>query len=55
MNRGSLSFVEKGENVKGYGPKALIVANNADGVIHMDLTDFTGEFPYVAITQKDAN
>ena len=55
MNRGELSFVEKGENVKSYNPKALIVANNTDGVIHMDLTDFTGNFPYVAITLKDAN
>ncbi|MBQ2202253.1 MAG: S8 family serine peptidase, partial [Clostridia bacterium] len=55
MNRGELSFVEKGENVKSYNPKGLIVANNTEGVIHMDLTDFTGRFPYVTITLKDAN
>lgn len=55
MNRGELSFVEKGENVKSYNPKGLIVANNTEGVIHMDLTDFTGTFPYVTITLKDAN
>jgi len=55
VNRGELSFVQKGENAKSYNPKALIVANKQDGVIHMDLTDFTGTFPYVTITLKDAN
>ena len=55
VNRGSLSFVEKGNNAASYSPKALIVANNAEGTIHMSLDDFTGTFPYVAITLKDAN
>ena len=54
VNRGELSFVEKGENVKSYSPKALIIANNQPGTIYMDLTDFTGTFPMVTITQKDA-
>ena len=55
VNRGDLSFVEKGENAKGYNPKAVIIANNQDGTILMDLTDFTGTFPMVTITLKDAN
>ncbi|MBR6119945.1 MAG: S8 family serine peptidase, partial [Oscillospiraceae bacterium] len=55
VNRGELSFVEKGENAKSYNPKAVIIANNQDGTIYMDLTDFTGSFPMVTITLKDAN
>ena len=55
VNRGELSFVEKGENAKSYSPKAVIIANNAEGTIYMDLSDFTGTFPMVTITQKDAN
>ena len=55
VNRGELSFVEKGENAKSYNPKAVIIANNGDGTIYMDLTDFTGTFPMVTITLKDAN
>ena len=55
VNRGELSFVEKGENAKSYSPKAVIIANNKDGTIYMDLSDFTGTFPMVTITLKDAN
>ena len=54
VNRGDLSFVEKGENAKSYNPKAVIIANNQDGTIYMDLSDFTGTFPMVTITLKDA-
>ena len=54
VNRGDLSFVEKGENAKSYNPKAVIIANNKAGTIHMDLTDFTGTFPMVTITLDDA-
>ena len=54
VNRGDISFVEKGENAKSYSPKAVIIANNQDGVIYMDLSDFTGTFPMVTITLKDA-
>ena len=55
VNRGSNSFYEKGNNAISYSPKALVVANNADGVIHMALDDYTGTFPMVSITLKDAN
>ena len=54
VNRGEISFVEKGENLKSYNPKALIIANNKSGTIYMDLSSFTGTFPMVTITKKDA-
>ena len=55
INRGDISFSEKGNNAKSYNPKALIVANNDDGTILMNLADYTGTFPMVTITLKDAN
>ncbi|MBQ7602121.1 MAG: S8 family serine peptidase, partial [Lachnospiraceae bacterium] len=54
VNRGDISFYEKGNNATSYSPKALIVANNASGSISMDLTDYTGTFPMVSITLSDA-
>ena len=54
VNRGDLSFSEKGNNAKSYNPKALIIANNGEGTIHMNLADFTGTFPMVAILLRDA-
>ena len=54
VNRGGIAFAEKGNNAKSYNPKAVIVANNQDGTIYMDLSDFTGSFPMVSITQSDA-
>ena len=55
VNRGGLTFSEKGNNAINYSPKALIVANNADGTFGMVLSDYTGTFPMVSITLKDAN
>ena len=55
VNRGEINFSEKGNNAKSYNPKAVIVANNMDGTILMNLADFTGTFPMVSITLKDAN
>ena len=55
VNRGEISFYEKGNNLKSYNPKALIVANNTDGTINMALDDYTGTFPMVSITLADAN
>ncbi len=54
VNRGALSFYEKGNNAKSFNPKAVIIANNAEGVIHMDITGYTGTFPMVSILLKDA-
>ncbi|MBR0200728.1 MAG: S8 family serine peptidase, partial [Oscillospiraceae bacterium] len=55
VNRGEINFSEKGNNAKSYNPKAVIVANNMDGTILMNLADYTGTFPMVSITLKDAN
>ncbi len=55
VNRGGISFYQKGNNVKSYNPKGVIIANNADGVIHMDLTGFEGSFPMVSILKADAD
>ena len=55
VNRGDITFSEKGNNVKNYSPKALIVANNQSGTILMNLADFTGRFPMVSIKLADAN
>ena len=55
VNRGDLSFYEKGNNLKTYSPKGLIVANNVSGAaISMALDDYTGTFPMVSITLDDA-
>ena len=54
INRGELSFVEKGNNAVSYSPKALICANNKKGGISMGLDDFTGSFPYVSIGVSEA-
>ena len=54
-NRGELSFYEKGNNAIQFDPKAVIVANNAAGMINMLLDDYTGTFPMVSISLADAN
>ena len=54
VNRGEISFVDKGNNAISYNPKGLVVANNTSGTVNMSLTDYTGSFPMVAITLADA-
>ena len=54
VNRGSLSFVEKGNNLIDYKPAGLVIANNQGGTISMALDGYTGTFPMVSITQDDA-
>ncbi|MBQ5973392.1 MAG: S8 family serine peptidase [Oscillospiraceae bacterium] len=55
VNRGELSFVEKGNNATSYSPKAILIANNDVGTIAMDLTNYTGTAPMASITLVDAN
>ncbi len=55
VNRGDITFSEKGNNLIPYDPAALIVANNQDGSFGMLLDDFTGDFPMCCITLADAN
>ena len=51
--RGEISFFEKGNNASDAGFAGCIIANNADGVLNMDLTDYTGKGPCVSMTQAD--
>ncbi len=53
VNRGTLSFVEKGNNAKTYKPKGLVVVNNTNGSISMALDDYSGTFPFVSINGED--
>nr|MCR4855238.1 S8 family serine peptidase [Erysipelotrichaceae bacterium] len=55
VNRGGLSFFEKGNNLIDFEPAALIVANNQKGTIGMLLDGYEGKFPMVSIVLKDAN
>ncbi|MBQ9910197.1 MAG: S8 family serine peptidase [Lachnospiraceae bacterium] len=60
VNRGGITFREKGENAIPYQPKAVIIANNQPGIIRANLAGqngelFTGSFPVVSITLADAN
>ncbi len=54
VNRGSISFVDKGNNASSYNPKAVIIANNEGGTLNMGLDDYTGSAPVVSITLADA-
>ncbi len=54
VNRGEINFTDKGNNLKSYNPKALIVANTEDELFGMDLKNFTGSFPFVSITSSNA-
>lgn len=55
VNRGEITFVDKGNNAKPYNPKALIVVNNDAGTVNMGLDDYTGSFPMVFIMLADGN
>ncbi len=55
VNRGDITFVEKGNNLIEYEPAALIIANNQAGRIGLRLDDYTGTFPMASITLADAN
>ena len=55
VNRGEISFVDKGNNAISYAPKGLIVANNVAGSgVNMSLSGYNGSFPMVSITLGDA-
>ncbi|MBQ3383948.1 MAG: S8 family serine peptidase [Erysipelotrichaceae bacterium] len=55
INRGGLTFVEKGNNAVEFNPAALIVANNQPGSIGMLLDDCIATFPMITISFSDAN
>ena len=54
VNRGSLTFVDKGNNAIAYSPAGLLIANNQAGTIGMQLEGFGGTFPMASITLADA-
>lgn len=53
VQRGGISFVEKGENAVNAGAIAAVIYNNAAGTINMDLSTYTKAAPCVSITQAD--
>ncbi len=57
VNRGDLSFFEKGNNAIEFNPAGMIVANNRDGegAFGMNLTGYTGTFPMISISKEDAD
>ncbi len=57
VNRGELSFFEKGNYAIEFNPAAVIVANNkaGEGAMGMALSGYTGSFPMVSISKEDAD
>jgi len=54
VNRGSLNFSAKANNLMSYNPTALLIANSETGQIYMDLSDFKGTFPVIAFAIEPA-
>lgn len=46
VNRGEISFTDKGNNLAPKGPKAIICVNNMEGTDTMNISGYTGEAPY---------
>jgi hypothetical protein len=53
VDRGTCTFVLKAKNVQDAGATALIIANNASGVIGMGGSDATVAIPSVMVSQSD--
>ena len=53
VQRGGISFYQKGENAVNAGAIATVVYNNTSGVINMDLSDYSKTEPCVSITMAD--
>ncbi len=51
--RGEISFFEKANNAAAAGFAGCIIANNVEGTINMDLTDYTGSGPCVSVSMAD--
>ncbi|MBQ4473791.1 MAG: S8 family serine peptidase [Lachnospiraceae bacterium] len=54
VNRGAITFSEKGNNAIPYSPVALLIANIQPGTISMNIADYTGSFPMASFTLEDA-
>ena len=53
-NRGDSSFYQKAEAAVEAGAIATVICNNQDGIINMDLSDYSYTAPAVSITLYDA-
>ena len=51
--RGEISFFEKANNAANAGFAGCIIANNIEGTINMDLTDYVGSGPCVSVSMAD--
>ncbi len=51
--RGEISFFEKANNAANAGFAGCIIANNVEGTINMDLTDYVGSGPCVSVSMAD--
>ena len=51
--RGEISFFEKANNAAAAGFAGCIIANNVEGTINMDMTDYTGTGPCVSVSMAD--
>ncbi|MGM9557699.1 MAG: S8 family serine peptidase [Oscillospiraceae bacterium] len=55
VERGSISFSEKANQGFSYNAAAVIVYNNAPGMVNMDLTESVSDIPCVFISKADAD
>ena len=53
--RGEISFFEKANNAAAAGFAACIIANNIEGTINMDMTDYVGTGPCVSVSMADGS
>ena len=53
VNRGALSFYEKGNNAIPYNPAGMVVVNSTTGSFGMNLAGYTGTFPMVSINGEE--
>ena len=51
--RGEISFFEKANNAAAAGFAGCIIANNVEGTINMDMTDYVGSGPCASVSMAD--
>ena len=51
-SRGETNFTEKARLAVEAGAIAVMIYNNASGIIYLDMTEYAGEQPVVSLTQK---
>ena len=53
-SRGETNFVEKAQLAVEYGAIAVMIYNNVNGIIYLDMREYTEEAPVVFVTQKQS-